>query len=419
MKKLKSLFSAKKIAVYLICFLLILTLPNIDKPAMSQTEAIVTMMCVDKDGDKIKLSSTVLTPGQDKQANMQVFNGEGATVGEAVDSIALALGKEMSFAQCEIMALGDNLCDSGVMPILDYLTRTKKVGRNAILINCSGDISDFSQAVIDLSREKNLKLSDIINYDKRYILAEESNIELFYIGYFSDIGLGIMPQIKVTSDKEGNAIEIGSGSSSGSGGSGSSGGSDSGSSSSVGASSKKYIINDGTTNVFKRGKRDLLLEPEMIKKLNLFLDINQKGNVLIKDITDELYDHATVVVDLLDKRIDIRVKFDGDTPKYNIKMDLTVSVEEVIDYHPDRDMLIRNQEYLTDTLVKRIEEHIISDMKSMVTYCQDNEVDLIDVYKHFYRRENKKWKTLLEQTGKEKYLDSVEFDYEVKVFSPY
>ena len=415
MKKLKTLFSAKKIVVYLVCLLFILTVPNLDKPAMSQTEAIVTMMCVDKEGDKVKLSSTILTPGQDKQANMQVFNGEGATLGAAVDSVALALGKEMSFAQCEIMAIGDNLCDEGIMPILDYLTRTKKVGRNAILINCSGDIADFSQAVIDLSKEKNLKLSDIVNYDKRYILAETSNIELFYIGYFSDIGLGIMPQIKIGSTEESNAIEVGSGSS-GAGGSGASGGSDSSTSS---GDSKKYLTNDGTTNVFKRGKRDLILKPEDIKKLNLFLDINQKGNVLITDITDELYDHATVVVDLIDKRLKVETKFDGETPKYTINMDLTVSVEEVIDYNPDRDMLIRNQEYLTSALIKRIEETIVSDMKDIITFCRENEVDLIDVYKNFYRKENKKWEALLEQTGKEKYLDAVEFDYKVKVFSPY
>ena len=415
MKKLKTLFSAKKIVVYLVCLLFILTVPNLDKPAMSQTEAIVTMMCVDKEGDKVKLSSTILTPGQDKQANMQVFNGEGATLGAAVDSVALALGKEMSFAQCEIMAIGDNLCDEGIMPILDYLTRTKKVGRNAILINCSGDIADFSQAVIDLSKEKNLKLSDIVNYDKRYILAETSNIELFYIGYFSDIGLGIMPQIKIGSTEESNAIEVGSGSS-GAGGSGASGGSDSSTSS---GDSKKYLTNDGTTNVFKRGKRDLILKPEDIKKLNLFLDINQKGNVLITDITDELYDHATVVVDLIDKRLNVETKFDGETPKYTINMDLTVSVEEVIDYNPDRDMLIRNQEYLTSALIKRIEETIVSDMKDIVDFCREHEVDLIDVYKNFYRKENKKWEALLEQTGKEKYLDAVEFDYKVKVFSPY
>ena len=410
MRKLATLFSAKKIVLYLVCLLFILTVPNIDRPAMSQTEAIVTMMCVDKEDDKVKLASTILTPGQDKQANLQVFTGEGGSLGAAVDSIALALGKEMSFAQCEIMAIGDNLCDEGIMPTLDYLTRTKKVGRNAILINCSGDIKDFSQAMIDLNREKNLKLTDIVNYDKRYILAEESNIELFYIGYFSDIGLGIMPQIKVGDTEESNSIEV-------SGGLGNASQSSSGEKSTE--QGKKYIVNDGTTSVFRNGKRDIQLDPELIKKLNLFLEVNQKGSVLIEDISDDLYNNATVVVDLIDKRIKIKTKFDGETPKYMVDMDLTVSVEEVIDMHPDKDMLIRNQEFLTPTLIQRIEDKIIEDMKEVVQYCRDNQVDLIEVYKNFYRKENQKWEILLKKTGKEKYLDSVEFDYKVKVFSPY
>lgn len=417
MKKLKTLFSAKKIVIYLTLVLFALTVPQLNQPAKSQTEAIVTMLCLDLEGDKVVTSATILTPGQDKQANQQVFSGEGVTLSEAINNIALSLGKEMSFAQCEIMAMGDTLCDDGIIQSLDYLTRTKKVGRNAVLINFSGDIMDFTQAVVDLSKEKNLKLSDIINYDKRYILAEESNVELFYIGYYSDIGLGIMPQLKIDKVEIPNAIEVGS-SSGGSSGSGGSGGG-SGDSGQGGNGQKKYLLNNGTTNIFKEGKRELILEPDMVKRLNLFLDIEQKGSVTIEHVTDDLYNDATVVIDLLDKKLSIKSKFKGDIPKFEISTTLTVVVEEVVDNNPTKDMLRRNEEFLTSALVNKIKETIKSDMEEIIAYCKENNVDLVNVYKTFYRKQNKQWKKYIERVGIENYLKNVEFDIKIDVNSQY
>lgn len=409
MRKLRELLGAKRLVIILILFLLCITIPNLNKPAMSQTEAIVTMLCLDKVDGKITTTATVLTPGQDKQANHQVFSGVGETLGEAVGNIALSLGKEMSFAQCEIMALGDNLCDEGIIQSLDYMTRTKKVGRNAILINFSGDIDDFSNAVVSLSKEKNLKLSDIINYDKRYILAEESNIELFYIGFFSNVPLGIMPQIKIGDTKSDNAIEVSST------GSSSNGSTDSASQS----EQKKYLVNDGTTNVFRNGKRELILEPEFVKKLNLFLDIEQRGEVRVENVTDDLYNDATVVVELIDKKLSKKASFKNGKPKYSIDTELTVTVEEVLDTNPERDMLRRNQEFLTDALIEKIKEKVHADMTEVITFCKDKDLDLIALYKSFYRFHYKEWQHYLEEVGHTEYLDDVDFDISIQVHSPY
>ena len=80
-KKLKSIFSPKKLVLWLSILILIFTVPAFNKSAMSQTQAIVTMLCVDKIDDKIKVAATVLTPSQDKKANFQVYSGEGETLG--------------------------------------------------------------------------------------------------------------------------------------------------------------------------------------------------------------------------------------------------------------------------------------------------------------------------------------------------
>ena len=69
MKKLKTIFSPRKILVWIFLFILAVTVPEFAKPAMSQTEAIVTMMCVDYVDDKFSLSASILTPAEGKKAN--------------------------------------------------------------------------------------------------------------------------------------------------------------------------------------------------------------------------------------------------------------------------------------------------------------------------------------------------------------
>ena len=211
MKKIKSLFSPRKIIIILLIIVGIMTVPGLNTPAMSETEAIVTMLCMDKQDNKIVMSATVLSPGPDNVANYQVFTGSGETLSNAVEAVSLSIGKEMGFAQCEVMALGENLCDEGVMQTLDFMTRTKKVGRNAYLISFAGDINDFSESMSNLNKEKSLSLEKILSFDKRYLLTKNSNIENFYIGYFNDLSLGIMPKVEIKNSETDNAIEVATG----------------------------------------------------------------------------------------------------------------------------------------------------------------------------------------------------------------
>ena len=109
MKKLKIIFSPRKLIVWIFLIVLIITVPEITKPAMSKTEAIITMMSIDKIDNKIKVSTAVITPSNEKTTNYEVYSGTGETLGEAVENVSLSLGKSMGFAQCEIMAFGENL----------------------------------------------------------------------------------------------------------------------------------------------------------------------------------------------------------------------------------------------------------------------------------------------------------------------
>lgn len=411
MKKLKTLFSPRKIIVWIFLIVLLITVPEITKPAMSETEAIVTMMSIDKEDEKIKVATAVLTPADEKRANYEVFSGVGATVGEAVENVSLSLGKSMGFAQCEIMAFGEKLSEEGIMSSLDFMTRTRKVGRNALLINFSGDVEEFQQAVVNLNIEKSLPLEDIMDFDKRYIPTDDSNIHSFYKGYFSEISIGIMPKIQLLKEETTNSIELESGSTGG--GSSSVPGSGTG-----GLTNKEYLLNDGTVCVFKKGKKHLELKPEQMKKLNLISNVEQEGTLKVENVDDELYNNSNVVLNINGKQLKFKPRFDGTTPVFDIEISLSVLVEEVDEENPNKKFLKRNKEFITKELVANIKETVKKDTMEIIEFCKLNRVDIIGVYENFYRKQYDKFKNYY-NTTKEKYLDGIEYNVTVKVSSTY
>ena len=408
MKKLVSIFSPRKVIVWVCVLVFAFTVPALNRPALSQTLGIVTMISVDKEDDKIIAVATLLSPGQEKQPNYNNFTGEGRTLAEAVDSISLAVGKDIGFAQCEIMALGDNICEDSIMKTLDYMVRTKKVGENAILINFSGDVQDFAESITKMNLEKSLKLSDIINFDKRYILTQDSNIEGFYKAYFSDLSLGFVPKIKLESTGSGNAIEVAAGGASGSSG-------PQNTNPEAGQEEKKYIITDGSSVVFKNGKKYFDLTPEDVDKINIFANDSQKGSITIDHVTDHLYDDAKVVLDVVSKSIKLKPIFEQDKPVMQVDLDLKVFIDEVVQKNPTDKFLVREQLFLTDTDIEKVKEKVVEDMEGAVYLCRENKMDLLKVYQTFYRRKYKQFMQYLNTTSKETFLDGVEFKYKVKV----
>ncbi len=396
--------------MWIFLIVLIITIPEITKPAMSETEAIVIMMSIDKEDENIKVATAVLTPTTDKMSNYEVFTGEGSTVGEAVESVSLALGKSIGFAQCEIMAFGENISSEGIISSLDYLTRTRKVGRNALLINFSGDLNKFQQAAVNLNIEKSLPLEDILDFDKRFIPTQDSNIHSFYKGYFSEISIGIMPKIHLLTEGKDNAIEIEDGATGG--------GSSTDPGSGSGNNNKEFILNDGTVSVFKQGKKSLELTPENMKKLNLLSNNRQEGTLRVDNVSDDLYKNTNVVLNITDKSLSFNPKFKNGKPVMEIGIDLTVLVDEVDDDNPTQQFLKRNKEFLTPALVEKTKETVKLKVMEIIEFCQENQTDIIGVYENFYRKQYKKFKPYYDET-QEKYLDGIDYQISVKVSSTY
>jgi len=410
--KLKSMFSPRKLVIWLFVVAFTIAIPELTRPSLSQTEALVSMLCVDKKDNMYEIATTVLTPGQERKVNNQVYTGSGETLGEAVNNIAIALGKEMAFAQCEIVAFGEKICEESVIPSIDFMTRTKRVGRSAVLINFTGEAGDFAKAVTKLSEDKALRLDQIMHYDERYILSKHSNIDSFYKGYYSPIKTGIMPQIKLESSENSGAIEVAASSEGGSAG-GQTQGKQSG-----GGEEKKYLINDGTTCVFYDGIKKFDLTPEQMQDINILQDNEQEGVLKVEHVSDEIYNDATIVFALTKKDIQLKPNFVDNKPVYTMNVEIRVLVDEVIDKEQSNKFLRRNKEFLTPSALAKLKETLHQKMMETIEFCKTNEIDLINVYREFNAKQHKKFKQHYEKTNG-KYLDGIDYKINIEINSAY
>ena len=410
--KLKSMFSPRKLVVWLFVVAFIIAIPELTRPSLSQTEALVSMLCIEKKDNKYEIATTVLTPGQERKVNNQVYTGRGETLGEAVNNIAIALGKEMAFAQCEIVAFGEKICEESVIPSIDFMTRTKRVGRSAVLISFTGEAGDFAKAVTKLSEDKALRLDQIMHYDERYILSKHSNIDSFYKGYYSPIKTGIMPQIKLESSENLGAIEVATQSLGGSAG-GQTQGKQSG-----GGEEKKYLINDGTTCVFYDGIKKFDLTPEQMQDINILQDNEQEGVLKVEHVSDEIYNDATIVFALTKKDIQLKPNFVDNKPVYTMNVEIRVLVDEVIDKEQSNKFLRRNKEFLTPSALNKLKETLHQKMMETIEFCKTNEIDLINVYREFNAKQHKKFQQHYEKTNG-KYLDGIEYKINIEINSAY
>ena len=411
MNKLKSIFSPRKLVVWLFVVALIIAMPELTRPSLSQTEALVSMLCVEKKDNNYEIAVTVLTPGQERKVNNQVYTGSGETLGEAVNNVAISLGKEMAFAQCEIVAFGEKICEESVIPSIDFMTRTKRVGRSAVLVSFTGEASDFAQAVTKLSEDKALRLDQIMHYDERYILSKYSNIDSFYKGYYSPIKTGIMPQIRLEKNQISGAIEVAASSEGGSAGGQMQGKASSG-------DDKKYLVNDGTTCVFYDGIKKFDLTPEQMQDINILQDNKQEGVLKVEGVTDEIYNDATIVFALTKKEIELKPSFNGDKPVYTMDVEIRVLVDEVIDKEQSNKFLRRNKEFLTPAALKKLKETLHQKMMETIDFCKINEIDLINVYREFNAKHYKKFQKHYKKSNG-KYLDDIEYKINIEINSAY
>jgi len=414
--KLKKIFSPRIIILFITLGIFLYSLTIVDSPSQSQTQGIVTVMAVDIVDDQIELACSVINPTGSTSAKSSYFSAKADSMVEAVELIGMQLGKDLGFAQCDVVAVGENIVEDGIVRALDFFTRTKKVGKNVLLVNFDGKPDEFIQSAIYLEEKLTLKLSQILKYNKEFMLAVDSNLENFYLGYYSDAGISIVPKLKLSKEQQDAGIEVQLTQLESSSSSSSSQGGESSSESTSSQGEKIFFINDGTTTVLKRGAKLTELDPETIEKLNLFIKDSKYGTYKVENISDNLYKNATVVMELENKNSDLRYHFKNAKPVVQLKLTLYLKVEEVIETGQNKELLRREDELMTDAVVKKLKEDINADLNFCVNFMKENNMDLFGFGGWFNKFHYKKWnKYKSKEENSQNVLNNINFEWEIHI----
>lgn len=436
-----------KIVISILIITLIFLPFTIYKPAETEQVAVATSIGIDKNGDEIELSLNVITPSSQGLSSggsigtVKTFAGSGKNISTAISKISLSIGKSVGLAHCDAVVVSKDIIKEDITQVLDYFIRSNNLTSNAIIFITEGKAKDVIKAGAQETSSFALTLSDIISFNKMFSFGDSINIDNFYINYFSESGVTILPVISTGPEDEsvpdqpsgdsgdGNLQDVSnnsegeksSESGGGSGGESEQGGSNGGGESSQGGGgqgggSQDVIKNEGKIVVLKRGKYVCDLTEKQVAAINLINPKSIKGNITAKKVNNNIFNDADITYQIYSKKVRTNCYFIEDTPIFNFDMDLILQVKEIIMDTYEIENINGTTAYLDEDVIKALNQTIHENLSDLINLSKQNKVDYLKVFKNFHKFDTKNWDNYLNTLeDKENYLDKVIFTINVNV----
>lgn len=404
---MKKLFTPTKFLLLVIIMLSLLLYEYLDMPSQSQENEIIIMLGIDQvEENNILITSRALAPNKTGEKSMAelTLQSQGSNVTEAIDNLSIQIGKKIGLAHCNIIALSDDILERDINEVLDYFTRTKKIGKNAILIGCGESAEEFCRASTYVTSNYSTKVQTIVENNEGKLSAIAGNLEDFYKGYYSDVKSGIIPKLYLSKESKYDGlettIEV-----------------NSSDQSEELPSEKTYFINDGTSIILKDGKKVKEINPQIVTAYNYFNKKNNKNGVLtIENITDKNFTNATLALEILRKKTSINVDFENNIPCFYLNLTLTTLLEEIVYNENKNHSIDKSTEILSDEVISAIKEKISNQINDFLKIIIDNNTDIIEVYSNFYNKKYKKWNEFLSNLeNKNDYMSEIKFDININI----
>lgn len=360
--------------------------PNaLSKKSMSNNNAIVIAVGVDKKDEEYTLSFQVVIPKQDNsfRESLLVLSASGDNLYDIYKKAETQIGKRIAFRHCQYIVVNEEVAKTEDMTLLlDFLVRNRDVSNSCIMLCTDKTAKDIMNADSKTESSINIGIIELLEYYERKYFIHDTNLENFVTGAYSPRKCGLMTFISLTDKIEEGIGLSAQGDSTGSSSQG--GSSQSGSSGGGEDKKQEYISFDGKVAVFKDAKYKGLFLPDELLNLNWF---NSKSGFsdkfTIEGITDELYTDAKIGFELLEKRSKLKAYFEGDKPILSLDVDCKIMIEDVENAVQDKTVLQSGKYALTANLKSKIEQKIYNDCFSVFNKMKEYECDVIDVYSKF------------------------------------
>lgn len=405
-----------------IAILILITFPNtLYKQSDKDTTIVATSIGIEKKDDKYSVSILAVIPKgeSDVNSNLEIFEAEGNTISEALDSITLDLGRKIGLAHCDCIVFTEEIMQGNLTQILDYFTRTANLSTNPTLIATPTSAKELLNSVKSSNNLLDLSLKNIISSQEDRTLLKNITLDRFYRAYFSPNSTFTIPIL--TTDKS-----SGSSNSNSAGGSGGSSGGESnlpeensggGSSGGGGGKPQAKIKNDNQIAVLRDGRLIGHLSEDEQFIYNLLTNPSSYQKFVLKNINDENFKNSTVVFQEADKIIIPKYKFVDGKPVAEFNIWLSVMIDEVHSTENNSYSSISGtQNFLTDTIKDEFKKLISEKLETTNTLMRENRYDIMNLYSKFnaykYRKFYDYQQTLENQT---EYMTNMSIKINIKL----
>lgn len=430
MKKFFSFIFTNKILI-IILIMVCLVLPNaIVKEAQGDTTVIITGIGIDKKNDEINVSLQLISSQYSLASgqNLEVAEGEGKTVGEALDNISYKLGKELGFEHCGIIILADSVSTTeNCKDILDFLYRRANMTLNTLIISTDNQAKEVLNKAVKLENsagsciqnnllfnKKNLNSANVLTmgdfFNDYYSKSQASTM------YFVHHGKEAVEQDSSDSgDDDGSSGESSEENEFGGGGSSSSGG---GSGSGVQSSELNMVENEGKSAIFKNGTKVATVGKEVTQGLNWISGGSIKGGMFIENVTDDkYYKDASVTIHIRKGKASSKAVFENNKPVLKVSVNITVEIEEINQEYDPIQLSSGYTPFLTDGLKQKIKEEINKQISSTEDYYKTSEIDICGINNKLNKFQHKKYKKWLQSYSEQDILSLSKVETKINIYS--
>ncbi len=344
----------------------------------------------------------------------KVITASGESFVEAIDYAGQYLGREVGLSHLRTVVLNEELFQDDVTKILDYLTREKEVPSSTKLIATNTSAKEFLSAMQKLDMESSIKVSEMVNFNQRYITATDASLENFFKGYFSPTKTSIIPIFSLEeNDDEGISV---SNTESQGGGSETQGG-ENGGQTGEGENVSYSIVNGGESLIFKNGFLKKQISSRDMKNINYFRGNFSTGALTIKDIGGEYFESADLTFNIYDKKMKKKVVFENGIPVFYTDLKFSIVLNGV---EEDDGMFDENVDLyvITSEAADEIEKKVKKNMSDGLAVMREEKADIADFYTKMYNTDRKSFVRFLESLDdKDDYLNHVLFKTRVRVYA--
>lgn len=376
-------------------------------PAELDLYAIVTAIGLDRaedEEDKIEISllTFISTAELTFTEKYKVITSKGKSVSEALDFAGLHIGRQIGLAHVKLVVFGEKLLQEDVSVYMDYLSRIKHMSSNTKLVVVDSPVKEFLEVAQKLDTESSIKVSEVITSNTEYVYSADSTFKTFFKGMFGPTKVSLVPVLKLRGKEDGVAALADSESPGSGGGQG---------------GKEKEVVNDGDSVLFKEGNEKARLSRDDVTNINLIRGDFSTGSIDVFGFSDEGFDNANLIFEILDKTIVYRVFFENGIPVLDIDMRLNVRLSEV---HNKNGIIEKNVEFYRTSpkALNAIENAVKKYMADGIELMRDNQCDIIDFYTIIHNSNRRAFRNFLKSLDDEgDYLNKIVFKSGIEIFT--